>query len=89
MWIPMSAADAAAVNPNGIKIFLGFGLTIFFIDGRSVFSNVLRSFFRNLPDCVPLDSWLFEILFQQINYLQKLYEDLKLFCQLVIIYIEN
>ena len=56
MWIPVSAADAAAVNPNGIKTFLGYGLTIFFIDGRPVFSNVLRSFFRNLPDCVPLDS---------------------------------
>ena len=37
--IPASAADAAAVNPNGIKILLANGLITYFINGNSVFSN--------------------------------------------------
>ena len=34
-----SAADAAAVNPKGIKTLLANGLISFFINGNSVFSN--------------------------------------------------
>ena len=43
-----SAADAAAVNPNGIKTLLADGLiTItFFINGNPVFSNEPRSLSR-------------------------------------------
>ena len=37
--IPASAADAAAVNPKGIKSFLANGLITFFINGNPVFSN--------------------------------------------------
>ena len=31
LGIPSSAADAAAVNPNGIKVLLANGLITFFI----------------------------------------------------------
>ena len=36
LCIPASAADAAAVNPKGIKILLANGLTTFFINGNPV-----------------------------------------------------
>ena len=35
-YIPASAADTAAVNPNGIKTFLANGLITFFIKGNLV-----------------------------------------------------
>ena len=37
--IPASAADAAAVNPEGIKTLLANGLITFFINGNPVISN--------------------------------------------------
>ena len=39
LCITASAADAAAVNPNGIKKLLANGLITFFINGNPVFSN--------------------------------------------------
>ena len=50
LCIPASAADAAAVNPKGIKTFLANGLITFFINGNSVFSNGPSNLPRN-----PLD----------------------------------
>ena len=55
LCIPASAADAAAVNPNGIKTLLANGLISFFINGNPVFSNGPRTLPRNPPDCVILD----------------------------------
>ena len=51
LCIPASAADAAAVNPNGIKTLLAHGLITFFINGNPVFSNGPR----NPPDCIILN----------------------------------
>ena len=48
--IPASAADAAAVNPNGIKTLLAYGLITFFINSNPVFNNGPRSFLRNPQD---------------------------------------
>ena len=42
----VSATDAAAVNPNRIKMHLANGLSTFFIKGKPVF----RSLPRNPPD---------------------------------------
>ena len=53
--IPASAADAAAVNPNGIKTLLASGLFTFFIKGNPAFSNGPRSQPRNTPNCIILD----------------------------------
>ena len=39
LCIPASAAEAAAVNPKGIKTVLANGLITFFINGNAVFSN--------------------------------------------------
>ena len=54
-----SAADAAAVNPKGIKMLLASGLITFFINGNPVFSNGPRSLPKNPPDCI---IWVFDIL---------------------------
>ena len=50
-----SAADAAAVNPNGIRKFLANGLITFFINDNPVFSNGTSGLPRNPPDCTILD----------------------------------
>ena len=54
-----SAADAAAVNPNGIKTLLASGLITSFINGNPVFSNGPRSLRKNPTDCI---IWVFDIL---------------------------
>ena len=56
LCIPASAADAAAVNPNGTKTLLVNGLITLFINGHPVLSNGPKSLARNLPDYVMLDS---------------------------------
>ena len=40
LCIPASAADAATVNPEGIKTPLADGLITFFVNGNPVFSNL-------------------------------------------------
>ena len=47
LCIPASAADAAAVNPKGIKTLLANGLITFFINGNPVFSNGPNNLPRN------------------------------------------
>ena len=59
LCIYMSAADAAAVNPNGIKGPLANDLSTFFINGDSIFNNGPRSLTRNSPNCTILDSCVF------------------------------
>ena len=56
LCIPASAADAAAVNHNGIETPLANGLITFFINGNPVFSNGHGSLPRNSPDCIILDN---------------------------------
>ena len=51
-----SAADAAAVNPKGIKIPLANGLITFFIKDHSVFNKGARSIPRDPPDSIIVDS---------------------------------
>ena len=55
LCIPASAADAVAVNPNGIKTLLANGLITFFINDL-VFSNGPRSLPRNSRDYIILDN---------------------------------
>ena len=56
LCISASAADAAAVNPKGIKALLANGLITCFINGNPVFSNGPSSLPRNPPDCYILDN---------------------------------
>ena len=60
MCISASAADAAAVNPNGTKTLIANGLIRFFINGKPVFSNGPRSLPRNLSDCTISDNCVFD-----------------------------
>ena len=71
LCIPASAADAAAVNPNGIKTLLANGLITFFINVNLVFSNGPRSLPRNLPDCIIVDIWVFDNLISVDKYFAK------------------
>ena len=58
----VSAADAAAVNPNGIKTLIADGLITLFINGSPVFNNGPRSIPINPPDSIILDNWVFDNL---------------------------
>ena len=60
LCIPVSAADAAAVNPKGIKTLLTNGLTAFFINGNPAFSNGPSNQSRNPPDWINLETWVVE-----------------------------
>ena len=62
LCILASAADAAAVNPKGIKTLLANCLITFFISDNPVFSNGPRSLPRNRPDYVIWDNWVFDSL---------------------------
>ena len=48
--IPASAADAAAINPNGFKTPLANGLITFFVIGYPVFNKGPRSLPKYPPD---------------------------------------
>ena len=50
LCIPASAADAAAVNPKGIKTLLVNGLITFLINGYPVFNTVPSNLLKNPPD---------------------------------------
>ena len=77
LWIVSSLADAAAVNPNGIKTLLVNGLSTFPIKDNPVFSNCPKSLPKNPPDCPILCNWSFDIFILH-EHLQMLYEALKL-----------
>ena len=55
LWIAASVADAAVVNPNGIKSFLASGLS-----NVPVFRNVPKSLPKNPPNCTILWNWVFD-----------------------------
>ena len=55
----MHAADAAAVNPNGIKTLLPNGLSKFFINGKPNSFNGPRSLPKNFRDCAFSNSRFF------------------------------
>ena len=62
LYIPASAADAAAVNPNVTRTLLTNSLITFFINTNPVFDNVPRSLPRNPSDYIILDNWVFDNL---------------------------
>ena len=56
LCILASAADAAAVNPKGVKTLLANGLITFFINGNPFFSNGPSNLPRNSPDGIIFDN---------------------------------
>ena len=55
-WIVESVADAAPVDPDGLKTLLANGLSTFFIKIKPVFSNGPRSLPNNFSDFPVLDN---------------------------------
>ena len=60
LWIAVSVADAAAVNPNDNKTLLADGFNTFFIKGNPVFSNGPKSQPKNPADGPILCNWVFD-----------------------------
>ena len=58
--MPASTAASAAVDPYGIKTLQANIWSIFFINGKIVFSNGPRSILRNPPGCIIFDIWVFD-----------------------------
>ena len=89
LWITVSAADAVAVNPSGIKILLANGLSLFFINGKTVFNNGPRSPPRIPPDCIILDSWHFDSLILADKLLANAIGSFETCLHLILIHVEN
>ena len=71
LCISGSAADAAAVNPNGVKTLLANSWITFFINGKPVLSNGLRSLTKNPTDHIILDNLVFDSLISVDDLLAK------------------
>ena len=71
LCIPVSAADAAAVNSKGINILLANGLITFDNKGNSVFSYGPKNLPKILPDCIILDNWVFDNLILADELLER------------------
>ena len=76
LCIPASAADAAAVNPNGINTLFANGLITLFIDGNPDFNKRPNNLPKNPPDCILFDNWVFENLISADELFAK---DLRIF----------
>ena len=68
LGIAAFVADAAAVNPNGIKTLLANGFSTFLIKGNLVFDNGPKSLPKSPPNCPILCNWVFDdfILAEQL-----------------------
>ena len=55
-YVFLHPADAAAVNPKGIKTLLANGLITFFINDNTVFSKGPSNLSKNPPDCIIFDN---------------------------------
>ena len=75
----MSAADAAAFNPDGIKTFLAYYMSIVFINDNLIFNNWPRS----------LPSWLFDDFILADELFAKTLGSFETSNQLIMIYVEN
>ena len=60
LWIAATVADAAAVNPNGIKTPLANSLSTFPIKDNPVLSSGPKRLSRNPPNGLILCSWVFD-----------------------------
>ena len=60
LWISVSVADAAAINPNGIKTLLANGLSTFPIKSNPVFGNGPKILPKHPPGCPILCNSVFD-----------------------------
>ena len=59
-WIAASVAEVTAFNQKGTEMLLHNGLSKFLIKSRPTFSNCPESLLRNSPNCIILDSLVFQ-----------------------------
>ena len=59
-WIAASVAEVTAFNQKGAEMLLHNGLSKFLIKGRPAFSNGPECLLRNSPNCIILDSLVFQ-----------------------------
>ena len=59
LWVPTSVADAAAINPNGIKTLPANGFNTFCIKSNPVLRNGPKSLHKNPPGCTNLCNRVF------------------------------
>ena len=77
LWIAVSVADAAAVNPNGIKTLSANDLSKCLIKGNPVFSNGPKNLPKNPPYCPILCNWVFDNLILAEKLLAKALQSLE------------
>ena len=58
--IAASVADAATVNPNGVKTLLANGFSTFSIKGNAILSNGSKILLENCP---MFCNWVFDCFF--------------------------
>ena len=63
LWKAATNTDAAAVNPNDIKMLLANGFITFCITGNPVFNNGPKSLPKKPPDFPILCNWFLIILY--------------------------
>ena len=51
LWIAASVADAAVIDPKGVKMLLANGLSTFPIKGNPIFNNGPKGLPKNPSDC--------------------------------------
>ena len=85
----MNSDDTTAFHPNSVKILWTNDASAFFINGKPTFINAPRSLSRNLPNSIILDSWVFDNFTSTDELFENPFEELKLFHQLIVKYMEN
>ena len=60
LWIAASVTNAAAINPNDIKMLLANSLSTFPIKDKLLSKNGLRSLPTNPAICTILGNWVFD-----------------------------
>ena len=87
LCIPAYTSDAAAVNPNGIKMLLANAISTVFIKCKPVI--VQEVYLKILVVALFETAEFLKILYYLMNYSEKVSKALKLVYQLLILYVEN
>ena len=77
LWQAASVANAAAVNPNGIKTLLANGLSTFPIKDNPIFSNGPKNLPKNSSYCPILCNWAFDNFILAEEQFEKALRSLK------------
>ena len=79
LWVDASVTDAAAVNPDDIKMILANGLSAFPVKDNPAFSDSSKSLPKNPYDCHILCNWVFNNFILAKESFAKALQSLKTF----------